>query len=100
MADQSMNRKTNRYADAFYINATSFEKPGVVDNKKGRDGKPIPITDPLQVYSGCYVRANINFYPFNVNGNCNRQRPEIHCHDARVRRQRRSDPAAAGTGAH
>ena len=57
------------YADAFYINATSFEKPGVVDNKKGRDGKPIPITDPLQVYSGCYVRASINFYPFNVNGN-------------------------------
>ena len=36
---------------------------------EGRDGKPIPITDPLQVYSGCYVRASINFYPFNVNGN-------------------------------
>ena len=27
------------------------------------------ITDPLEVYSGCYVRASITFYPFNTNGN-------------------------------
>ena len=51
------------YQNAYFVNATSLEKPGVVDRKR------IPITDPLSVYSGCYVRASINFYPFNVNGN-------------------------------
>ena len=51
------------YKDAYFVNATSKEKPGVVDRKR------IPITDPLAVYSGCYVRASINFYPFSVNGN-------------------------------
>ncbi len=51
------------YQGAYFVNATSLEKPGVVDRKR------IPITDPLAVYSGCYVRASVNFYPFNVNGN-------------------------------
>jgi hypothetical protein len=51
------------YADAYFVNANSREKPGVVDRKR------IPITDPLMVYSGCYVRASISFYPFNTNGN-------------------------------
>ena len=27
------------------------------------------ITDPLAIYSGCYIRASINIYPFNANGN-------------------------------
>jgi len=51
------------YANAYFINANSNEKPGIVDRKR------IPITDPLAIYSGCYVRASINFYPFNSNGN-------------------------------
>ena len=51
------------YADSYFINATSQEKPGVVDRKR------LPITDPLTVYSGCYIRASVNFYPFNTNGN-------------------------------
>ncbi len=51
------------YANSYFINATSNEKPGVVDRKRA------PITDPLVIYSGCYVRASINFYPFNSNGN-------------------------------
>lgn len=45
------------------MNANSNERPGVVDRRR------IPITDPLEVYSGCYVRASISFYPFNTNGN-------------------------------
>ena len=40
-----------------------MEKPGIVDRKR------MPITDPLAVYSGCYIRESINFYPFNANGN-------------------------------
>lgn len=51
------------YENSCFINASSLEKPGVVDRKR------VPITDPLAVYSGCYIRASINFYPFNANGN-------------------------------
>ena len=51
------------YADCFFVNANSKEKPGVVDRRR------VPITDPLELYSGCYVRASINFYAFNTNGN-------------------------------
>jgi hypothetical protein len=28
-----------------------------------------PILDQADLYSGCYVRASINLYPFNKNGN-------------------------------
>jgi len=28
-----------------------------------------PILDSTEVYSGCYGRASITFYPFNTNGN-------------------------------
>ncbi len=51
------------YADSYFINATSQEQPGVVDRKR------VKITDPLAIYSGCYIRASINIYPFNANGN-------------------------------
>ncbi|MDL2317945.1 DUF2815 family protein [Eubacteriales bacterium OttesenSCG-928-A19] len=47
----------------YFINSNSKDKPQVVDRKR------IPVTDPLEVYSGCYVRASLNFYPFNTNGN-------------------------------
>ena len=39
------------YADAYFVNANSNERPGVVDRRR------VPITDPLEVYSGCYVRG-------------------------------------------
>ena len=51
------------YTDSYFVNSNSKEKPGVVDRKR------VPITDPLELYSGCYVRASINFYAFNTNGN-------------------------------
>ena len=51
------------YANSYFVNANSYERPGVVDSRN------IRITDPLEVYSGCYVRASISFYPFNKNGN-------------------------------
>ena len=51
------------YADSYFINASSREQPGVVDRRR------VPIADPLALYSGCYVRASINLYPFNANGN-------------------------------
>ena len=51
------------YENSYFINATSQEAPGIVDRKR------VKITDPLAIYSGCYIRALINFYPFNANGN-------------------------------
>jgi len=51
------------YADSYFINCNSVEKPGIVDRKR------VPITDPTVIYSGCYIRVSINFYPFNTNGN-------------------------------
>ena len=48
------------YANSYFINAASREQPGVVDRRR------VPITDPLAIYSGCYIRASINFYPFTA----------------------------------
>lgn len=46
-----------------FLNANSNQKPGIVDKDL------VEILDPDEVYSGCWGRASINFYPFNVNGN-------------------------------
>lgn len=50
------------YANSFFLNASSGTKPGIIDLA----GKT--ITEQDKVYSGCYIRASINFYPFNTNG--------------------------------
>ena len=49
------------YENSYFINAKSERKPGIVD----RDLNPIMSRDDF--YSGCYGRASINFYAFNVN---------------------------------
>lgn len=51
------------YKNSYFLNASAKAKPGIVD----RNCKP--IMDMAEVYSGCYVAAAINFYPFNTNGN-------------------------------
>ena len=51
------------YMGHFFINASSKTKPGVVDKALN------PVLDTEEVYSGCFGRASINFYPFDVNGN-------------------------------
>lgn len=49
------------YKNSYFINANSERKPGIVD----RDLNPIMSRDDF--YSGCYGRASINFYAFNIN---------------------------------
>lgn len=44
----------------YFINANSMRKPSIVD----RDLNPIMSKD--EFYSGCYGRASISFYAFNV----------------------------------
>ncbi len=59
------------YAGHYFLNATSKNKPGIAKPiGKGADGKMKfqEITDSTEVYSGCYAKASINFYPFDVKG--------------------------------
>lgn len=46
----------------YVITVGSKVKPVIVDNQRN------PVTDPAEVYSGCYGRAAINFYGYNRNG--------------------------------
>ena len=51
------------YVGRMFINASSKSKPGIVDQNR----EPIMSND--EFYSGCYGRASLNFYAFNVSGN-------------------------------
>ena len=55
--------KNPEYKGCYFVNCNSGQKPGVVDAQLN------PIMDKSEVYSGCYARASINFYAFNVDGN-------------------------------
>lgn len=44
------------------ITASSKQKPVIVDAQRNL------ITDPTEVYSGCYGRASINFFGYNSHG--------------------------------
>lgn len=55
------------YKGCFFVNATSVNKPGVV--KAQKDSPPVPVFDPDDFYSGCYGRADVNFFPYNQAGN-------------------------------
>lgn len=60
------------YAGHFFLNATSKLKPGIAKPiGKGADGKTKfqEITDSTEVYSGCYAKVSLNFYPFAAKGN-------------------------------
>jgi hypothetical protein len=50
------------YADSWFINATSANKPTIL----GPDKQEILLQD--EFYSGCYGYASVNFFPFNSNG--------------------------------
>ena len=51
------------YEGMYFLNCNSNQKPGIVDKDLNE------ILDPDEVYSGCWGRASINFFPFNTNGN-------------------------------
>lgn len=46
----------------YVITVSNKTKPIIVDNTRE------PITDPDEVYSGCYGRASINFFGYSKNG--------------------------------
>lgn len=48
------------FENCYFINASSNRKPSIVDRDLN------PIMEKEEFYSGCYGRASINFYAFNV----------------------------------
>lgn len=48
------------FENMYFVNANSQRKPTVVDRELN------PIMDKDEFYSGCYGRASLNFYAFNV----------------------------------
>ena len=64
LRDGDKDRKgDDAYKNAYFVNANSTNKPGVVDADKQ------PILDTSELYSGIIGRASINFYAYNSNGN-------------------------------
>ena len=51
------------FRGCYFINANANRRPGVVDLALNS------IMDQDEVYSGCYCRFSINFYPFSASGN-------------------------------
>lgn len=51
------------YAGKMFLNAKSKNRPGVVDRNLQE------ILDAQEVYSGCYGRVSLSFFPFAVSGN-------------------------------
>ena len=51
------------YKGCFFLNASSKQRPGII----GPDKQEVMNRD--EVYSGCYCKLSISFYPFDTNGN-------------------------------
>ncbi len=51
------------FQGCYFLNANANRRPGVVDLALN------DILDQEEVYSGCYCRFSINFYPFSKSGN-------------------------------
>ncbi len=51
------------YKGHWFINASSKNKPGVVDSAAK------PLFDAETFFSGCYGRADVGFFPYNQAGN-------------------------------
>lgn len=63
LRDGDTERPDNlEYHGHYFFNASSTQKPGIVDANLNA------ILDQTEVYSGCYGRVSVNFYPFNTKG--------------------------------
>ena len=62
LRDGDAEKEDPVYAGHYFINASSNEKPGVVDADLN------PVLDQSEFYSGCYGRASITLYPYDTSG--------------------------------
>lgn len=51
------------YEGMYFLNANSNNKPILLDRNREE------ILDQSEMYSGCWGRASVNLYPYDVNGN-------------------------------
>lgn len=64
LRDGDIDREDDpNYANCYFFNCSSKRAPGVVNKYNQR------ILDSSEVYSGCYGRVQVNFYPFASSGN-------------------------------
>ena len=61
--DEERADEAPEYKGMYFLNANSDSKPGIVDRDRNE------ILDPEEVYSGCWGRASINFFPYDNTGN-------------------------------
>ena len=61
--DEERADEAPEYKGMYFFNCKSDRKPGIVDKDCNE------ILDPDEVYSGCWGRVSVNFYPYSVNGN-------------------------------
>ena len=61
--DEERADEAPEYEGMMFLNANSKTKPGIVDKDLNE------ILDPDEVYSGCWGRASINFFPYDNRGN-------------------------------
>lgn len=54
---------TPEFAGCVFINVSTKQKPGVVDEKVQ------PIIEEGEIYGGCYVRASLSVYAYDMSGN-------------------------------
>jgi hypothetical protein len=52
-----------------FLNCSTNSPPGIVSRYAGADGRPLPITDPGEIYAGCRVRASLIAFAYDRNGN-------------------------------
>ena len=60
LRDGDLEKDDPAYKGHYFFNANSKTKPNIVDVNTN------VILDKSEVYSGCYARVSVNFYPFNA----------------------------------
>jgi len=57
------------FKDAYFINASSKSKPGIVKINPAGNPRYIPITNQDELYSGCYGYVSLGFFAYSNAGN-------------------------------
>lgn len=63
LRDGDEERDGSEYENGFFMNSGSKNKPGIVDRQLN------PLMSADEFYSGCYARASLTFYGYDVSGN-------------------------------
>lgn len=67
--DGTQHYPDDQFAGWLLLHVKSKNQPGVVSSKAGSDGRPLPITDPSEIYGGCFVRCSVGPFAYSVKGN-------------------------------